>query len=100
MEQSTAGVVRHRIGERVQTVRFSANPLFPLFRFTQFPRSMSAITLKQKEVTEDDQKRRAFMNHSSIHSYNHTVKKDRIIRVTNGRIFRNGKVGLFRFREA
>ena len=40
------------------------------------------------------------MNHSSIHSYNHTVKKDRIIRVTNGRIFRNGKVGLFRFREA
>ena len=100
MEQSTAGVVRDRIGERVQTVRFSANPLFSLFRVTQFPRSMSAITLKQKEVTEDDQKRRAFMNHSSIHSYNHTVKKDRIIRVTNGRIFRNGKVGLFRFREA
>ena len=33
------------------------------------------------------------MNNSSIHSYNHTTKKDRIIRVTNGRIFRDGKVG-------
>lgn len=57
---------------------------------------MSAITLKQKEITEDDQKRRSFMNHSSIHSFNNTEKKNRIIRVTNGRIFRNGKVGALR----
>lgn len=53
---------------------------------------MEAVIPHDNEITVEDQKRRAFMNESSVHSYNHTSKKDRIIRVTNGRIFRNGKV--------
>ncbi|KAK8797003.1 hypothetical protein WA588_001128, partial [Blastocystis sp. NMH] len=46
----------------------------------------------ENDISLEDQERRAFMNNSSIHSYNHTTKKDRIIRVTNGRIFRDGKI--------
>lgn len=55
---------------------------------------MEAVIPHDNEITAEDQKRRAFMNESSVHSYNHTSKKDRIIRVTNGRIFRNGKIEL------
>lgn len=79
------------IGEQIQAVRFRDNPLLPFFKS-----QMSTLILKQKEITEDDQKRRSFMNHSSIHSFNNTEKKNRIIRVINGRIFRNGKVGVIR----
>ena len=53
---------------------------------------MEAVIPHENTITVEDQKRRAFMNESSVHSYNHTSKKDRISRVTNGRIFRNGKV--------
>ena len=53
---------------------------------------MESITTYENTVTLEEQKRRSFMNNSSVHSFNHTEKKSRIIRVTNGRIFRNGKV--------
>ena len=53
---------------------------------------MDSITTYENTITLDEQKRRSFMNNSSVHSFNHTEKKNRIIRVTNGRIFRNGKV--------
>lgn len=56
---------------------------------------MDPVVSCKKEISEEDQKLRSFMNQSSIHSFNHTSKKDRIIRITNGRIFRNGKVGSF-----
>lgn len=58
---------------------------------------MDPVVSYSKEISEDDQKLRSFMNQSSIHSFNHTLKKDRIIRITNGRIFRNGKVDCFIF---
>lgn len=56
---------------------------------------MNPVVPCMNEISEEDQKLRSFMNQSSIHSFNHTSKKDRIIRITNGRIFRNGKVGCF-----
>lgn len=58
---------------------------------------MNPVVSYTKEISEEDQKLRSFMNQSSIHSFNHTSKKDRIIRITNGRIFRNGKVGCLCF---
>lgn len=56
---------------------------------------MESVIVRPNEITEEDQKRRVFMNNSSIHSFNHTLKKDRIIRVTNAHIFRDGKVVLW-----
>lgn len=58
---------------------------------------MDSVVSYTNQISEEDQKRRSFMNQSSIHSYNHTSKKDRIIRITNGRIFREGKVVLIVF---
>ena len=68
-------------------------PFHSLLQTTFLLITMDSVIVHPKEITEEDQKRRAFMNNSSIHSYNHTTKKERIIRVTNARIFRNGKVG-------
>lgn len=53
---------------------------------------MESVIVHPNEITEEDQKRRMFMNNSSIHSYNNTSKKDRIIRISNGLVFRNGIV--------
>lgn len=60
---------------------------------------MESITTYENSITIEEQKRRSFMNHSSVHSFNHTEKKNRIIRVTNGRIYRNGKVVVARPRD-
>lgn len=70
---------------------------FFLFLVLYFFGNMDPVVSCTKEISEEDQKLRSFMNQSSIHSFNHTSKKDRIIRITNGRIFRNGKVDCFLF---
>ena len=64
----------------------------PFFHLLFIAFKMYSEISHENDISLEDQERRAFMNNSSIHSYNQTTKKDRIIRVTNGRIFRDGKV--------
>ena len=53
---------------------------------------MDSASTYHEEVSLEDQKRRNFMNQSSIHSFNNTQKHERIIRITNCNVLRNGKV--------
>lgn len=55
---------------------------------------MDAPPSRDSTRTENESKRLNFLNGTSTHCVNQKDPKKRTIRVTNGRLFRDGKVGL------